>query len=277
LESYRPELVFHAAAHKHVPMQEINPGECFKNNVGGIQVLAKACDKFAVSRFLLISTDKAVNPTSVMGASKRLCEMYCQAFGAFSKTRFLSVRFGNVLASEGSVVPIFLDQIARGGPITVTHPEMRRYFMTIPEAVTLVLQATALGQSGQIMVLEMGDPIKIVDLIQHLLQLVGKSTDEIPIKYVGLRPGEKLTEELLAPYESSLETTHTNIKTFNSNGHHPRETMAKIELALEKVYAGANEQQVRKTLKELVPEYQPTKSAGNPDYPQNLSHLISRE
>jgi FlaA1/EpsC-like NDP-sugar epimerase len=257
LGNYRPELVFHAAAHKHVPMQELNPGECFKNNVGGVQVLARACDKFGVSRFLLISTDKAVNPTSVMGSSKRVCEIYCQALGTLSNTKFLSVRFGNVLASEGSVVPIFLDQIARGGPITVTHPEMRRYFMTIPEAVTLVLQAAALGESGQIMVLEMGEPIKIVDLIQHLLQLVGKSADEIPIQYVGLRPGEKLSEELLAPYESSLETTHTNIKTFNSNGDHPAETIIKIELALEKVYAGMSEEDVRKMLKDLVPEYQP--------------------
>ena len=261
LDKYRPALVFHAAAHKHVPMQELNPAECFKNNVGGLQVLARACDKFQVSRFLLISTDKAVNPTSVMGASKRACEIYCQALGAFSRTRFLSVRFGNVLASEGSVVPIFMDQIARGGPITVTHPEMRRYFMTIPEAVTLVLQATALGDSGQIMVLEMGEPIKIVDLIQHLLQLVGKSPDEIPIQYVGLRPGEKLTEELLAPYESSLETTHTNIKIFNSNGRPPREIIAQVELALERVYAGVSEQEVRKILHELVQEYRPSEDS----------------
>lgn len=257
LATYRPDLVFHAAAHKHVPMQELNAAECFKNNVGGVQVLARACDKFHVSRFLLISTDKAVNPSSVMGASKRVCEIYCQALGLISETRFLSVRFGNVLASEGSVVPIFMDQIARGGPITVTHPEMRRYFMTIPEAVTLVLQATALGDTGQIMVLEMGEPIKIVDLIQQLLQLMGKSPDEIPIEYVGPRPGEKLEEELTAPYESTLETTHTNIKIFNRDDTDPREIMAGIDRALERVYAGVTEQEARTILKDLVPEYQP--------------------
>ncbi|MBI5250786.1 MAG: polysaccharide biosynthesis protein, partial [Desulfomonile tiedjei] len=263
LQRYRPELVFHAAAHKHVPMQELNAAECFKNNVGGVRVLARACDKFQVSSFLLISTDKAVNPTSVMGASKRVCEIYCQALGSLSRTRFLSVRFGNVLASEGSVVPIFLDQIARGGPITVTHPEMRRYFMTIPEAVTLVLQATALGDSGQIMVLEMGEPIKIIDLIQHLLQLVGKSPGEISIEYVGLRPGEKLTEELIAPYESSLETTHTNIKVFNQDGGQSRETIARIEIALKRIYAGVSEQEARQMLKELVPEYHPEDYSGS--------------
>jgi len=258
LERYRPELVFHAAAHKHVPMQELNAAECFKNNVGGLQILARACDKFRVARFLLISTDKAVNPTSVMGASKRVCEIYCQALGALSETKFLSVRFGNVLASEGSVVPIFLDQIAKGGPITITHPEMRRYFMTIPEAVTLVLQATALGESGQIMILEMGEPVKIVNLIEHLLHLVGKSSGEIPIKCIGLRPGEKLSEELSAPYESKMETTHTNIKIFNNNGERHREVIAGIEVSLERVYAGADEQEVRIILKELVPEYRPS-------------------
>ena len=174
-DKFRPDLVFHAAAYKHVPMQELNAVECFKNNVEGVQTLTRASDRFGVSRFLLISTDKAVNPVSVMGATKRVCEIYCQAFGRVSRTRFLSVRFGNVLASEGSVVPIFMDQIARGGPVTITHPEMRRYFMTIPEAVTLVLQATALGESGQIMVLNMGDPVKIVDLVHQLFQIRGKT------------------------------------------------------------------------------------------------------
>lgn len=276
LEKYRPELVFHAAAHKHVPMQELNASECFKNNVGGLQVLAFACHKFKVARFLLISTDKAVNPTSVMGASKRLCEIYCQALGSFSATRFLSVRFGNVLASEGSVVPIFLDQIARGGPITVTHPEMRRYFMTIPEAVTLVLQAAALGDSGQIMILEMGEPIRIIDLIQHLLQLVGKSPDEIPIEYVGLRPGEKLTEELIAPYESSLETSHTNIKIFNHDAKQARDTMARIDLALEKVYGGVAEREIRSILKELVPEYQPAANSKSPSKTPNTKSISNQ-
>ena len=211
-DKFRPDLVFHAAAYKHVPMQELNAVECFKNNVEGVQTLARASDQFGVSRFLLISTDKAVNPISVMGATKRVCEIYCQAFGRVSRTRFLSVRFGNVLASEGSVVPIFMDQIARGGPVTITHPEMQRYFMTIPEAVTLVLQATALGESGQIMVLNMGDPIKIVDLVHQLFQLVGKQEGEIPIEFIGLRPGEKLFEELCQDSEICIETSHAKIK-----------------------------------------------------------------
>ena len=166
--------------YKHVPMQEFNPLECFKNNIGGTRTMALASDKFGVSRFLLISTDKAVRPAGVMGATKRACEIYCQAFSLASQTKFLSVRFGNVLASEGSVVPIFLEQISRGGPVTVTHPEMQRYFMTIPEAVTLVLQATALGDSGQIMVLEMGDPIKIVDLARQLIMLSGRNEQDDP-------------------------------------------------------------------------------------------------
>ncbi len=272
-QEFRPELVFHAAAHKHVHMQELNPAECVKNNIAGMQILARTCDRYAVSRFLLISTDKAVNPTSVMGATKRVCELYCQAFGMISNTKFLSVRFGNVLASEGSVVPIFMDQIARGGPITVTHPEMRRYFMTIPEAVTLVLQAAALGNSGEIMALQMGEPIKIMDLIQHLLVLMGKEPDEIPIVFVGPRPGEKLFEELTAPSESNMATTHTNIKLFNPASVDPRKVIASIDTAVERVMAGVDADTVRLILQELVPEYSPAEGS---EYPKLSAYAGSR-
>ena len=254
-ESFRPELVFHAAAYKHVPMQEINAVECFKNNVGSTRTLARISDQFGVSRFLLISSDKAVNPTSVMGASKRVCEIYCQALAQTSRTRFLSVRFGNVLASEGSVVPIFLQQIAKGGPVTITHPEVRRYFMTIPEAVTLVLQAAAIGESGQIMVLEMGDPIKITDLVQHLLQLVGKEKDDIPIQYIGLRPGEKLFEEVCGSDEVCLQTSHSKIKVYNQGANPSLDVIRRIDEAIELVTSHNDPLEVREILKEIVPEY----------------------
>jgi len=253
---FQPELVFHAAAYKHVPMQEFNPVECFKNNIGGTRTMAVASEKFGVSRFLLISTDKAVRPAGVMGATKRACEIYCQALSFVSRTKFLSVRFGNVLASEGSVVPIFMEQIARGGPVTVTHPEMQRYFMTIPEAVTLVLQATALGDSGQIMVLEMGDPIKIVDLARQLITLSGRDQREIPIEFVGLRPGEKLMEELHCSTESCSQTAHSKILVFNSNSGPHDDAIKKIDSAVDLIRPGTDEIEVRRILHEIVPEYQ---------------------
>jgi FlaA1/EpsC-like NDP-sugar epimerase len=256
-KTFRPDLVFHAAAYKHVPMQELNAVECFKNNVEGVQTLARASDQFGVSRFLLISTDKAVNPISVMGATKRVCEIYCQAFGRVSRTRFLSVRFGNVLASEGSAIPIFMDQIERGGPVTITHPEMQRYFMTIPEAVTLVLQATALGESGQIMVLNMGEPIKIVDLVHQLFQLVGKQEDQIPIEFIGLRPGEKMFEEICQDSEVCLATSHAKIKIFDQSNDPGFEIIAKIDRAIEAVRTRNDEKETRRILKQIVPEYNP--------------------
>ncbi|MEW6530631.1 MAG: nucleoside-diphosphate sugar epimerase/dehydratase [Thermodesulfobacteriota bacterium] len=258
-QRFRPELVFHAAAYKHVPMQEINPLECFRNNVGGIQSLARASDRAGVSRFLLISTDKAVKPTSVMGATKRICEIYCGAYGSLSKTKFMSVRFGNVLASEGSVVPIFVEQIAKGGPVTVTHPEMRRYFMTIPEAVTLVLQATALGESGQLMVLDMGEPIRIVDMAQQLMQLLGRDPDEIPIQFVGLRPGEKLCEEITCEGEVCRNTTHGKIKVFDQNGHPSRELVDRIDALVSDLSWAATPEDFQRMVKQIVPEYNPPK------------------
>jgi len=258
-QRFKPDLVFHAAAYKHVPMQESNPLECFRNNVGGIQSLARASDRAEVSRFLLISTDKAVNPTSVMGATKRICEMYCGAYGRLSKTKFMSVRFGNVLASEGSVVPIFIEQIANGGPVTVTHPEVRRYFMTIPEAVTLVLQATALGESGQLMVLDMGEPIRIVDMAQQLIQLLGRDPNEIPIQFVGLRPGEKLCEEIACVGEICRNTSHGKIKVFDQNERPSREIVNRIDALVSDLSWAATSEDFQRMVQEIVPEYNPPK------------------
>lgn len=254
-QQHRPDLVFHAAAHKHVPLQELNPLECFRNNVGGTQSVARASNASGVGLFLMISTDKAVNPTSVMGATKRACEIFCQALAHTSETKFVSVRFGNVLGSDGSVVPIFLEQIARGGPITITHPEMKRYFMTIPEAVTLVLQAAAIGQSGQVLVLDMGEPIKIVDLARHLVQVVGKSPAEIPIEFVGLRPGEKLFEELSCDGEDCLKTSHESILVFDQNGARGLKDIEAIDGALRDLCGTLDRTRAQHLLTQIVPEY----------------------
>jgi FlaA1/EpsC-like NDP-sugar epimerase len=253
MADYKPAVIFHAAAHKHVPMMEWNPAEAIKNNCLGTRALARLADKHGVAAFVSISTDKAVHPTSVMGCSKLIAERYVQAFSKESQTKFIVVRFGNVLASNGSVVPIFQEQIRRGGPITVTHPDIERYFMMIPEASQLVLQAGAMGKGGEIFVLDMGESVKIVDLAHDLIALSGLADEDIDIEFTGLRPGEKLFEELYFDDENRLPTPHP--KVFCAM-HRPAE-LAEIEGVLEELREVLDDpaDEVRRRLRKLVPEY----------------------
>ncbi len=251
---YRPNVVYHAAAHKHVPLMEDNPNEAIKNNVFGTYKTASAAGKHGVERFVLISTDKAVNPTNIMGASKRMCEMIVQTLDKFYPTEFVAVRFGNVLGSNGSVIPLFKKQIAEGGPVTVTHPDIIRYFMTIPEAVSLVLQAGAYAKGGEIFVLDMGEPVKIADLAKNLIRFSGfKVGEDIEIKYTGLRPGEKLYEELLMD-EEGLQATDNNLihigKPIDMN-----EAVFMRQLKELKAASDKDSELIRQMVKEMVPTY----------------------
>lgn len=252
--TYRPHVVFHAAAHKHVPLMERNPSEAIKNNVFGTRNVAECADLYEAERFVLISTDKAVNPTSIMGATKRIAEMFIQNLDKSSKTRFVAVRFGNVLGSRGSVIPRFREQIAQGGPVTVTHPEMIRYFMTIPEAVQLVIQAGAFAQGGEIFILDMGKPVKIVDLATDLIRLSGYEPNvDIAIEFSGIRPGEKLYEELLTSEEGLTSTKHDRIFV----GKPSQINHTELEFSfkkLERVISGEREP-IIEVVKHLVPTF----------------------
>lgn len=271
MQQYHPEIVFHAAAHKHVPLMEESPCEAIKNNVRGTRLLAQAAEFFGVDRFIFISTDKAVNPTSVMGASKRLAEMAIQTQAMGSGTSFAAVRFGNVLGSNGSVVPRFLEQIRKGGPVTVTHPDMRRFFMLIPEAVQLVLHSASQAESGGIYVLEMGDQVKLVDMARDLIRLSGFVPDEdIPIVFTGLRPGEKLYEELVGINEVAGPSRIEKIHRVTSRVQPDPDFFTALE-AIEKQAAEGDVAGVRASLKQLIPEYT------NPQETQALQAAVIAE
>ncbi len=278
---YQPAVVFHAAAHKHVPMMEYNPGEAIKNNVLGTRSLAELADQHGVQEFVMISTDKAVNPTSIMGVSKQLAERFVHAFSEAASTKFVVVRFGNVLASNGSVVPIFQEQIRHGGPITVTHPEIERFFMTIPEASQLVLQAAAMGKGGEIFVLDMGESVGIVDLARDLIRLSGLKPDDIEIVFTGLRPGEKLYEELYFEDEEMQPTPHPKVFV----AYHRPYKLEEVREAISELSAIADESPglLRHKIKELVPEFesQPAPQAPATETtagaePTNGAHLPQR-
>ncbi len=255
-KKYRPDIVYHAAAHKHVPLMEDSPNEAVKNNVLGTWKIVQAADQWGVKRFVMISTDKAVNPTNIMGATKRICEMIIQTYNKRSKTEFVAVRFGNVLGSNGSVIPLFKKQIEQGGPITVTHPDIIRYFMTIPEAVSLVLQAGAYANGGEIFVLDMGEPVKILDLAKNLILLSGHKPDEdIKITFTGLRPGEKLYEEMLMKEEGMQETENRLIHIGKPIEMDDNNFLMQLENLREYVIQEPDD--IRDYVRQIVPTYTP--------------------
>ncbi len=257
-KEYKPDVVFHAAAHKHVPLMEESPKEAIKNNVFGTLNIVRSADKYNVDRFIQISTDKAVNPTNVMGATKRVCEMIMQAFNKVSKTKFAAVRFGNVLGSNGSVIPLFKEQIKNGGPVTVTHEEMERFFMTIPEASQLVLQAGSLCKGGEIFVLDMGKPVKIIELAEKLIKLSGyEPYEDIDIVISGLRPGEKLFEELTISNDNFDTTTHEKIFVEKMDGFTIDDINKKLEKLADIVKSNIDNDEVKEGISEVVSEYRP--------------------
>ena len=252
--NYRPDIVYHAAAHKHVPLMEDSPTEAIKNNVFGTFKTAQAAAMSGVKRFVMISTDKAVNPTNIMGASKRICEMIIQTFNKHYDTEFVAVRFGNVLGSNGSVIPLFKKQIAEGGPVTVTHPDIIRYFMTIPEAVSLVLQAGAYARGGEIFVLDMGDPVKILTLAENLIRLSGfRVGEEIKIEFTGLRPGEKLYEELLMEEEGMKDTANKMIHIGKPIELDEQEFFAQLKELKDECMIESSD--IRPLIRKIVPTY----------------------
>ncbi|MCE5269335.1 MAG: polysaccharide biosynthesis protein [Planctomycetaceae bacterium] len=255
-KKHRPDVVFHAAAHKHVPLMEANVGEAIRNNILGTKCVADLADSYGVLSFVLISTDKAVHPTSVMGATKHVAERYVHTLSQESATRFTVVRFGNVLGSAGSVVPIFQEQVRRGGPITITDPRMTRFFMTIPEASQLVLQAATMGAGGEIFVLEMGEPVRIVDLAHDIIRLSGLPEDSIEITFTGIRPGEKLYEELYFDDEQTLPTSHPKLRA----AYHRPYSLAEVRRAIGLLERAVNEpdEALRRKLREIVPEFSPS-------------------
>ena len=256
MDYFHPHVVFHAAAHKHVPLMEYQPMEAVRNNVLGTKVVAEAASKNGVETFVMISTDKAVNPTSVMGCTKRVAEMFVQSMNSISETRFAAVRFGNVLGSRGSVIPLFKKQIAKGGPVTVTHPDMKRYFMTIPEASQLVLQAGAMAEGGEVFVLDMGEPVKIYDLARDMITLSGMIPEvDIEIKFTGLRPGEKLFEELLSAEDGTEATQHKKIFTAMMKCV----DKTKLDFQIRRLLEQTTGDNVVEVLKETVPTYRPNR------------------
>jgi FlaA1/EpsC-like NDP-sugar epimerase len=254
-ETYRPQVIFHAAAYKHVPMLELNPAEGVKNNVGGTKTMAQIAANFNAEKFVLVSTDKAVNPTSVMGATKRIAELFCQNLNGRNHTRFITTRFGNVLGSAGSVVPLFQKQIKAGGPVTVTHPEIKRYFMTIPESVSLILQAGAMGNGGEIFVLDMGELVLIKDLADQMIRLSGlEPGKDVEITFTGLRPGEKLYEELLHENEGLLNTDHPKLLLAKSREVEWNWLIGELD-ALNHAAIDRDIHSIERYLKSVVPEY----------------------
>jgi len=275
MAKFMPDVVFHAAAYKHVPLMERNPLEALRNNVNGTSIVARCAHAYGVRKFVMISTDKAVKPTNIMGVSKRIAELICQGIGSTSKTQFVTVRFGNVLNSVGSVIPLFKHQIEKGGPVTVTHPDIYRYFMTIPESVQLIMQAGAMGKGGELFILDMGEPVKIADLARDMISLSGLEPEkDIKIVFTGLRLGEKLYEELLTAGEAVKSTLHEKIKVVNTESIDVPSLLIKIEMLLESFRSGFSRDVIEK-IKEIVPEFQPEK--GGPGAQAQPPGSVTRE